>query len=286
MDIHTLQELNTFADQNTSLMAEAADTYPMKTTNGIYFGKVRHRRMVEPVNEFSYKTALFFLEISGADITWEAQRILGRWPKLLIRFRAGDYMPESPLPLEDSVRQLVLERTGTYPRGRIFLLTNIRTANWNFNPISVYYVFSDTTTSQSLDAVVMEVNNTPWNERTYYVMTTPGSRYTKHLFDKKMHVSPFLPMDLSYDVIATCPGKRLSLRFVLSKEGKKTFDADLWLKFAELNHANIAKIFSKGYLTPIKTSLAIYRQAVSLKLRGAKWYRHPNKLRQDKNGEA
>lgn len=245
--------------------------------NGIYFGQVRHRRMTEPVRNFTYKTAMFFLEIQGDSLTPEAQGAILKWPGALLKFKRSDYMPDSSLSLEESVRQLAADRIGSHPTGKIFLLSNIRILNWNFNPISVYYLFTDSDDqAPSLDSIVMEVTNTPWNERSYYVMK--ASDTTRQLFNKQMHVSPFLPMDLTYQIVATYPHKKLTLNFRLSEQNRIIFDADLWLKFRQLNTAAIRSMLLHGYLGPIKTSAAIYRQAFALKIHSAKFHKHPDKL--------
>ena len=81
----------------------------------------------------------------------------------------------------------------------------MRTWGWLFNPISVYYCFeADGTT---VEQTVVEVTNTPWHERTAYVLPGAGT----HVVDKALHVSPFLPMDLRHRFIIGEPGPRLML---------------------------------------------------------------------------
>ena len=54
----------------------------------------------------------------------------------------------------------------------------------------------------------------PWGERHAYVVTGVGTagRVLAGHFDKALHVSPFLPMDLDYVVTYTAPGDRLLVR--------------------------------------------------------------------------
>ena len=46
---------------------------------------------------------------------------------------------------------------------------------------------------------MLEVTNTPWGERHWYVLDARGDTTTTTTA-KAMHVSPFLPMDLDYEV--------------------------------------------------------------------------------------
>ncbi|MCL5048199.1 MAG: DUF1365 domain-containing protein [Firmicutes bacterium] len=252
--------------------------------DGIYFGTVRHRRMISPMSQFQYKTSMAFLEIQGESISPQTQDKLSEWSKKMIRFYHNDYLPMSDLPLEQAIRQTVSDRLGFYPTGRVFLLSHLRTAGWNFNPISIYYVFAPEA-EHHLEALVMEVTNTPWNQRYCYVMPVGKEKTSGYTFDKKLHVSPYLPMDVIYKVIAGNPGKKLNLHFGLQKNENKIFDADLFLRFEELNKDTITKMLIKTPLPPMKTSLSIYWQALLLKARGAKWYRHPEKIAEGHGAE-
>ena len=62
---------------------------------------------------------------------------------------------------------------------------------WLFNPITIYWCDAR---DGSDDIVVLEVTNTPWHERHWYVLDA----HHAGPFAKELHVSPFLPMDLTY----------------------------------------------------------------------------------------
>ena len=49
------------------------------------------------------------------------------------------------MPLDEAVRDLVEERTGTRPVGPIGVLTQLRTWGWLFNPITTYYCWDPPT---------------------------------------------------------------------------------------------------------------------------------------------
>ena len=54
------------------------------------------------------------------------------------------------------------------PTGAVHLLAHLRTFGWLFNPLTVYYCWS--ADGAALDALVLEVTNTPWGERHWYVI--------------------------------------------------------------------------------------------------------------------
>ncbi len=70
--------------------------------------------------------------------------------------------------LEACVRRLVLKHTGRHTTGRVVLLTNLRCFGLVFNPVSVFYCMESA--DRRLEAVVLEVSNTPWLEKRTYVL--------------------------------------------------------------------------------------------------------------------
>jgi DUF1365 family protein len=104
---------------------------------------------------------------------------------------------------------------------KVLLVTHLMYYGYCFNPVSLYYVLKPTTTDISdpiIEAIVVEVSNTPWNETSIYVLhqdsvdvsecsvttqqckengfSAPSHRYK---FRKNFHVSPFMTMDPDYD---------------------------------------------------------------------------------------
>ncbi len=83
--------------------------------------------------------------------------------------------------------------------GSIQVLTNLRVLGYVFNPVSFWWCRHG---DGSLACIVAEVNNT-FGERLAYVLL-PGRRQREarrpRVFetDKRLHVSPFMPMDQTY----------------------------------------------------------------------------------------
>jgi hypothetical protein len=83
-------------------------------------------------------------------------------------FRRSDHLGDRGLPLAESVRQLVDERCGMRPEGPIRLLTQLRYFGYYFSPLNLFYCYDEE--GLRIEAVVAEVNNTPWNEQHCYVL--------------------------------------------------------------------------------------------------------------------
>ena len=96
--------------------------------------------------------------------------------------------------------------------------------------------------ASSVEAVIAEVTNTPWGERTSYVLdgrsrTPPGTIHGG--FDKAMHVSPFMPMEQSYEISVGEPGDELRVAISNLEAGSEVFTATLALRRRELTRARM-----------------------------------------------
>jgi DUF1365 family protein len=93
--------------------------------------------------------------------TWWPLASLDRWS--FAAFRQQDHLKGIRKPtqtLADAVRELVENETGSRPRGKIFILTNLAYFGYCFNPVSFYYIFREA--SSEIETVIAEVTNTPW----------------------------------------------------------------------------------------------------------------------------
>ena len=90
------------------------------------------------------------------------------------RFRRSDYLGDPSVPLAESARRLVEQRTGRRPNGPVRLLTNLRYLGLVFNPVSFFYLYDRS--EEEVDAVIAEVTNTPWRQRHAYVVERATTR--------------------------------------------------------------------------------------------------------------
>jgi DUF1365 family protein len=204
---------------------------------------------------------------------WSASR------PALARFRREDHLGDPAVPLDESVRQLVADETGEYPRGPIRLLTQLSYFGYVFNPVSFYYCYDEDDTV--LETIVAEVNNTPWGERHSYVLPQSMNQGTgghKRYFPaKEMHVSPFMQMDVDYDWRFNTPGEQLTTHMENSHGGRKIFDATMILARKEISAWSLASVLTRFPLMTLKIIVAIHWQALKLWIKGAPVHDHPSK---------
>jgi DUF1365 family protein len=244
------------------------------TSVALYEGTARHRRSTPSTREFAPRVVLAYLDVDA--LTSSLDGLPGwsgrRWAP--VRFRRRDFLDGDERPLGDAVRDLVHRRLGRRPSGPIHLLAQLRTFGWLFNPLAVYYCWDPT--GRVVDAIVLEVTNTPWGERHCYVLDArDGGNAT---VPKAMHVSPFLPLDVDYHVKWMPPGATLRLDIDVVHDGTTVFAAGLALRRTPLGRKSSLAVLLRYPLLPLRVSLAIYRKALGLLVAGVPRYRHPSRM--------
>lgn len=246
--------------------------------SGIYEGRVRHRRFSPVPHAFSYRLAMLYLDLAEEDRVFRGRWFWSAGRRNIVSFRREDHLGDPATALDESVRRLVEERTGRRPAGPVRLLTHPRWFGHVFNPVSFYYCFD--AADRRVETVVAEVDNTPWGERHCYVLG-PGDAGTgarhRWRFPKEFHVSPFLPMDVSYDWRFTEPRGRLAVHMDLEREGRRVFDATMHLERREIAGTTLASVLLRFPFQTLRVLAAIYGQALRLKLKGVPFFPHPSK---------
>ncbi len=243
-------------------------------TSCLYTGVLRHRRHLPRPHRFRYRVFMPFLRLDelpalfdGVPL-WSARRPAPGW------FRRADFLGDPARDLEDEVRRRILEETGRQHTGPIYLLANLRYFGLQMNPLCCYYCYAEDGTT--LEYLVAEVTNTPWNERHSYVMQASADGGTlRSDFDKNFHVSPFNPMAMRYQWRSNTPGDRLAIHLANSTDEGTVFDATLALRAEPLTAGNLNRMLLRYPLMTAKVAAAIYWQALRLFIKRMPLYPHP-----------
>ena len=243
----------------------------------IYEGRVRHRRFTPVEHAFDYRLFMMYLDLDEAPRVFSRRWFWAVGRRALAWLKREDHLGDPGTPLADAVRDLVADRTGRRPEGPVRLLTHLRYFGYCFNPVSFYYCYD--ATGERLEAIVAEVNNTPWAERHCYVLRSGEQRGAVHRYRpvKQMHVSPFMPMDIDYDWRFREPGQRLTVHMENHRQGDKLFDATLDLEREEITGASMARVLAGYPFMTTRIIAAIHWQALKLWLKRARVYDHPEK---------
>ncbi len=246
--------------------------------SALYTGWVRHRRHAPVRNEFRYRLYMVYLDLAELEQVFALHPLWRQGGPAVVSFRRADYLGDPARPLDNEVRDRVAAALGRRPTGAVRLLTHLRTWGVCFNPVSFYYCFDE---AGQLDAIVVEVTNTPWQERHGYVLDArSGRRGNAFRFDlaKELHVSPFFPLDQRYDWQFRAPGRSLVVHMNNLQRGERVLDATLALQRRELSPRAMTAALVRYPLMTAKVVAAIHWQALRLWRKRAPFYPHPAKL--------
>jgi uncharacterized protein len=255
--------------------------------SALYTGWVSHRRRAPRRHAFRYPLFMVWLDLAELDQVFRGRWLWGVERRTVASFRRADHMGNASEPLDRCVRELVAGETGRRPAGPIRLLTHLRYFGYCFNPVSFYYCYD--AADREIVAVVAEVTNTPWGERHCYVLDSAdarimsaarlvgsrGSQIRHWRGDKRMHVSPFMPMDLQYDWQLSEPAERLLVHMRCTRAAAPLFDATLSLQRRPLVAGAMAATLWRFPWMTARVITAIHWQALLLWLTGVRYIAHP-----------
>jgi hypothetical protein len=248
------------------------------SASAIYEGWVAHRRHGPVEHSFRYRIFMPLLDLGELPQLLDPVPLWSARRPAPARFRPEDHLPAtsgSP-SLAERARDLAEERLGHRPAGPVRVLANPRYLGVGFNPISLLYLYGED--GDMVESVIAEVTNTPWGERTAYVLDGSSRGPANAVvggFEKAMHVSPFQPMDQRYEISVAEPGKGLRLAIRNLEHGREVFSATMALRRRELTPARLTGMLLRYPPMTLATLARIHSNALQLKLKGAPFHRHP-----------
>ena len=177
-------------------------------TSGLYWGEVTHRRFTPKVHRLKYSMFQLLLDIDEIPTLDRRLRLFSYNRTNVFSHHDGDHGKGENAPLRHYVQEMLRYAGLPAPGGRIELLCMPRIFGFVFNPLSVYYCYDF---SGILENVLFEVNNT-FGQRHCYLFSVESNAdgVVRQSCAKAFYVSPFMPMEMTYEFELTPPGDTLS----------------------------------------------------------------------------
>lgn len=250
-------------------------------SDAVLLGQVMHRRGRPPAHDFRYAMSMIRIDLDRANETLGRNRGWSVDRRNVGSLQAKDYLEgafDTTKELASAIRERVKSETGMAVHGRVELTTQPRCWGISFNPINLYRCHHQ---HGELNAVVVEVNNTPWGENIAYVLPV-GKQDETALdlrFAKQMHVSPFQPMALQYRLrwFRRDGNDHISLDCLDSSadQDQRVFAARMNLHAQALAPKALNRLLLRNALMPARVATGIYWQAFRLWLKRATYFPHP-----------
>ena len=222
-------------------------------------GDVWHRRSGPRPHAFRYRLGMTLIEPEDIRRRFSASRLWSIGRPNLVTFRRSDYIGPSDRPIEDAVRDRVEADLGFRPAGTVRMLTHLRQWGACFNPVTFYFCERG---AESLDAI---------DART---QRGPDFRFE---FDKRFHVSPFLPMGMRYQWRFRYQSHRLAVHMRVMDGDRESLSVGMRLQLGDLDARAMRRMPWRFPAMTARVVIGIYYQAFRLWLKRTPFFTHPAK---------
>jgi hypothetical protein len=244
----------------------------------ICVGTLRHRRFRPKPHDFTYPVFQVLLEV---DRIPELMRVspltsYNRWN--VASFYERDHFGDPRLSLRERLAADAARCGLKVPDGPIFLLTHLRYLGYCFNPVSFFYCYG---ASGSLEMVLAEVNNTFGESENYWLSSAnewPSEKFRRYRCAKRLHVSPFMKMEMDYTFVFSEPNPGgLLVHMNTLEAGQALFDATLKLECESWTARALHRALARHPWMTGKVIAAIHWQALRLWWKGIPFYSNPGR---------
>lgn len=241
----------------------------------LLLGTVWHHRLTEPQNQFQYRVLYIETDLLARDSQHRTPWVFSYNRPNFYTLNERNHYHDGTESFRSAIPRLIGAATSGTETVRIRMITQPSVLGYVFNPVTF---FIGEGADGSVNAVIAEVHNRV-GQKHLYIMHPKTSRdgVMPVDFRKQFYVSPFLDMEGTYQFSMSRHGRYISLKFDLMQAKKAILKTTLDLCYKEISTWALLRGFLTHSLIPQKTTLAIYWQALKLKMKGYRYRRSPDR---------
>lgn len=242
------------------------------THSALYIGHVMHHRLRPRVHRLRYRMFTLLLDLDEIDAIAARLRLFSRARFNVFAFHDRDHGDGSAQSLRTQAEAL-MTKAGIAHGGPIRILTMPRLFGFAFNPLTLWYCHDRT---GALSAVIYEVNNTFGERHSYLLPVVTGrGENVRQIARKCFHVSPFLPMAMTYSFRLRPPGEALTIAIAADDDEGPVLFAVHRARRGALDDAALIGALATHPLLAIKVVVGIAWEALRLWLKRVPVHPHP-----------
>jgi DUF1365 family protein len=245
-------------------------------TSSIYNGTVIHKRFKPKIHYFKYKVFSLLLDLSELEHLSKEIKFFSHNKFNLISFYEKDHGNRDGSSLVLWVKKNLEDNNINSENVKIKLLCYPRILGYVFNPLSVFYIYSE---NDKLISILYEVKNTFGEQHTYIFKVDSDQNLYQHNCSKKFHVSPFIEMNCKYFFRLLKPGEKISVIIDQYQTDEKILYASQDGQRADFNTKELIKSYLKHPLMTFKIISAIHFEAFKLWIKGIKFIKKKLKIK-------
>lgn len=241
----------------------------MSFKSAIYAGLVVHQRQRPRAHRLRYRVFSLLIDLDELPTLDRRLKLLSVNRPGVLSFHESDHGDGGPLrPWVESQ----LQAAGLVAKGAVQMLCYPRMFGYVFNPLTVYFCRH---VDGELAAIVYEVHNTHHERHAYVLPATGGEgERIRHACAKEFFVSPFMPMNCTYEFNIAPPAERVQIAIREADDQGILLTASFTGTRGDLTDGQLARALLRHPLMTLKVTLGIHWEALKLLAKGLRLYRH------------
>jgi DUF1365 family protein len=241
---------------------------PLAAGAVLYECRVFHARLAPIRHAFAYRTYQWLVDLD------DLPRPRGLL-RLFAGFRAADHLGDPASTIRANVDRYLRARGVDLGGGQVLMLAHARVLGYVFNPLTVYWCHRP---DGALECVIAEVHNTYGQRHCYLVRTDDRGRAR---VGKEFYVSPYHPVDGSYQMTLPRPAERLMVNVTLTRPNGHRLVASVRGTAVPATRRTLLRAVTRHPASTVMVSARIRWQGVILYARGLRPVSRPPRIRHE-----